>query len=116
MPTHPQLGLVISDAANDRVTHFLSRTGDPSAMLVLMYGRGTRSATDRWTIGSYHQSNLSALLPEFEARGLPLLYECSGRVVAVPQHHLAASLAGCELVVNESGFAVLPQQPGGTGI
>lgn len=116
MPTHPKLGLVISPAANDRVSEFLARTGDPTALLVLMYGHGTRSSTDRWTVGSYHRANLTALLPEYEARGFPLLYECAGRVVAIPQHHLAASLADCELVVTESGFVVVPQQSGGNGI
>ena len=85
---------------------FLSRITAYRATLVLTKGGTNRDLEEQWSYGAYGPSNLQALGPEYERRGVPLLYQVSDLMVAIPQDHLLKELEGKTLVRSAAGIEV----------
>ena len=105
MSLRPQpLDLEFADDLRAECVAFLSRITDYRATLVLTKGNTDRDPVERWSYGAYGPRNLQALGPEYERRNVPLLYQASNLMVAIPQNHLLKELEGKTLVRSASGI------------
>lgn len=104
MSLRPQpFDLELADDLRAECVAFLSRITDYRATLVLTKGNTDRDFVERWSYGAYGPQNLQALGPEYERRGVPLLYRVSNLMVAIPQDHLLKELEGKILVRRSDG-------------
>jgi hypothetical protein len=95
MSLKPQpFDLEFADDIRAECVAFLGRITDYRATLVLTKGKTHRDPAERWSYGAYGPQNLQALGPEYERRGVPLLYFVSKLMVAIPQDHLLKELEG----------------------
>jgi hypothetical protein len=104
MSLKPQpFDLELADDLRSECVAFLSRITGYRATLVLTKGTTNRDPVERWSYGAYGPQNLQALGPEYERRGVPLLYRVSDLMVAIPQDHLLKELEGKILARSTGG-------------
>jgi hypothetical protein len=89
-----KLNAKITDAAKEELRSFLARPRNWEPTLVFLKGREDREVTDSWRYNAYAPDNISGLAPGLFLLGRPLIYDCDGFLVAIPQYKLLGELEG----------------------
>jgi hypothetical protein len=66
----------------------------------------TSDGGSRWSTGWYGPDQLRGLESTLEASGHPLLYDCAGTLLCIPQAQVFDCLRGRVLDATEAGFTV----------
>ena len=101
------IDLRFTEEARARMVLFISEVTAPGATLCLMKGRATGETADRWRYSYYDDSNIPAVERMLSEHEQPLLYDCDGLTVAIPQFHLIPELKGRTLGLSERNRLVI---------
>jgi hypothetical protein len=101
------LNATITAAAKETLNSFLARPRDFPPTLVFLKGREATEQSDYWMYNAYAPHNLSGLRPGLWLLGRPLLYDCDGFVVAIPQYKFVSELEGKLLSVSGANRLVV---------
>jgi hypothetical protein len=77
-----------------RIEAFLREDRSFPPTLVLLKGREEPGTVDEWMYNAYGPDNISGLEPRMIELGKPLLYDCDGLTVAIPQFQFIHELEG----------------------
>jgi len=80
--------------------------------LTLMRNQPSVPTGQEWYFGTYTSEDIDPLVPEFEARGTPLLYSFADLVFVIPQFNLVHELRGKLLELGQHGLLVLDRASG----
>ena len=100
----PILDLTLTAELRAECVAFLKRITEYDPTLVLLKSTRVGDSAPRWSYAAYGPDNLSALIPEYERRGIPLLHRVSDLTVAIPQADLVRELNGKTLARGPSGI------------
>jgi hypothetical protein len=116
----PPLDLALADDLRRECLAFLQRQSEPHSTLVLLkgtravieHGQRTEDPTERWSYAAYGPDQLRDLEAMYAQRGVPLLHEISGMLVAIPQTHLLEELKGRTLTRGGLGLVLVDRGDG----
>ena len=80
-----KLDVSLTSNARERFRSFLAQPRDFQPTLVFLKGRQPHEEVDYWSYNAYGPANIRSLTPGLWLTGRPLLYDCDGFVVAIPQ-------------------------------
>jgi hypothetical protein len=90
------LDLRVTPRAQQEIARLLERDAKPS-WPALMLGMHVGENIGYWTVQRYLTENVDGLAELYDAKGIPLFYECRGLTFAIPQTNLLAHLEGATL-------------------
>jgi hypothetical protein len=102
-----RLDVTLTTEARERFQSFLARPRDFTPTLVFLKGREPSESADYWTFNAYGPDNISGLTPGLWLTGRPLLYDCDGFTVAIPQPKFLPELQGKVLSVGDTNRLVV---------
>ena len=88
------IDLKFTPEARAAVVSFIGDVDAPGATICLMKGRTTGETVDEWMYNYYDDGNIPKVEEMLREHNQPLLYECDGLTVAIPQFHLVPELTG----------------------
>jgi hypothetical protein len=101
------INLKFTPEARARVTAYIAGVDRPGATLCLMKSRLEPEKLEHWMYNAYDDENIPAVERMLSKHDRPLLYECDGLTVAIPQFHLIPELEGRTLALGERNRLVV---------
>ena len=116
----PPFDLTFTDDVRRECLAFVDRSSERPLTVALMKARSTITKTgrriedpvERWYFAGYGAQQLKDLEAAYTERGVPLLHEICGFVIAIPQPHLLSELKGRTLARDSTGLALVDRNDG----
>src|SRR5258706_14948258 len=100
------LNLQVAPRAKKQIAQLLERGGETECWPALMLGVHVGESIGYWTVVRYVAENVDGLAPLYDEKGIPLLYECHGLILAIPQTNLLPRFNGATLDFEEGKYVL----------
>jgi len=102
-----KIDVKFTPAARARLEAFIASIDSPGATICLMKGRVSGEHFDWWRYNYYDDWNIPKVTEMLAPLGRPLLYDCDGLTIALPQFQLIPELEGKTLALGENNSLVV---------